>query len=117
MKKILILSFVLVLSYSVEAQNIATNLDTLNCGFFHKETAIYDVKNKKIQLLLKSGIAPKMYDNQDAFCKKYSVKYIELGCMGDSKACLRQYNRVMANYLDKKFGKKWRKDVREDVLF
>ena len=118
MKKYFILGAVsLLLSYKIQAQNEVASLDTLTCFFYDKVSAIRDIKAKKIQLVLKSGIAPKRYDNQDAFCKKYSIEYIELGCMGDSKECLKQYNQVMATYLDKKFGKKWRKEVRIDILF
>ena len=79
-------------------------------------TALADIKDRHPKLMLISGIAPVHIKGQENFEKKYKVKYHEFGCIAPIKTCVLMYNKVIFEYLDKKFGKKWRNDVRADVL-
>jgi len=79
-------------------------------------TALADIKDRHPKLMLISGIAPMHIKGQENFEKKYEVKYHEFGCIAPIKTCVLMYNKVIFEYLDKKFGKKWRDDVRTDVL-
>lgn len=80
-----------------------------------KEKAIADLKTGKVQFLLQGGIAPVHIKGQDVFEKKYSLHYRDFGCVIPKGLCLDIYNREIGQYLDKKHGKAWRKEVRKDV--
>ncbi|KGO85210.1 FEKKY domain-containing protein [Flavobacterium suncheonense] len=82
----------------------------------NKEIAEIDIQNKKPRLLLIGSIAPIFYSNQGKFEKKYEIKYYDFGCTPPSEECVIQYNKTVFDYLDKKYGRKWRKEVRKDVI-
>lgn len=74
-----------------------------------------DIKKGVIKLLLQGGIAPKYFKNQNVMEKKYKLKYIDFGCVVSSNISLTDYNKIVARYLDLKYGKIWRTEVRKDV--
>ncbi|MCF7567284.1 carboxypeptidase-like regulatory domain-containing protein [Sabulilitoribacter arenilitoris] len=80
------------------------------------KTALEDIKKGKIQFLLSGGIAPVIYSSDKNFTLKYGVSFYEFGCEAISNESLKKYNAVIAEYLDKKIGKKWRKEVRDDII-
>ena len=75
-----------------------------------------DVKSGKPMLLLSGGIAPVSTPKDDYFEKKYSIKYHDFGDTPQNVKCSLAYNKVVIAFLDKKFGKSWRRDVRTDVI-
>jgi hypothetical protein len=85
------------------------------CGV-NQDIAQRDISNQKQRLLLAGGIAPVMYIHQDRFEKKYNVLYDDFGCLAPNHDCIVKYNKVIFKYLDSKYGKKWRKEVRKDVI-
>jgi len=97
---------------SVESLNLIMIAD---CEI-NKTIAERDIDKNKPRLLLASGIVPTVYNNQHKFERKYKVSYYEYGCVAPAHECMVQYNRIIFEYLDKKFGKDWRKDVREDIV-
>lgn len=80
------------------------------------ETARDDIAKGKIQLLLSSGIAPVIFKSDKKFTRKYGVTYYEFGCEVISNESLSKYNSIVATYLDSKYGVKWRRIVRDDVI-
>jgi hypothetical protein len=80
-----------------------------------KQRAIADLKNGKVEFLLQGGFAPVHVKDQEVFEKKYGLHYRDFGCMVPKGICLDIYNREVGQYLDKKHGKAWRKEVRKDV--
>lgn len=82
----------------------------------NKEIAEIDIKNDKPRLLIIGSIAPVVYKNQDKFEKKYNIKYYDFGCTPPKEECVIQYNKTIFADLDKKYGRKWRKEVRKDVV-
>ncbi len=82
----------------------------------NKEIAETDIKKKKPRLLLIGSIAPMIYKNQGEFEKKYNIEYYDFGCTPPSEECVIQYNKTVFEYLDKKYGQNWRKEVRKDVI-
>lgn len=82
----------------------------------NKDIAQHDIDKNKPRLLLSGGIAPVIYSDQDKFEKKYGVKYYDYGCVTPSYECIEQYNKEIFKYLDNKFGKSWRREVRKDVI-
>ena len=85
-----------------------------NC-YHSKQKALRDLSRGKVEFLLQGGIAPIHIKGQEIFEKKYATHYRDLGCMIPKGLCLDVYNREIGQYLDKKHGKAWRKEVRKDV--
>ncbi len=73
-----------------------------------------DIKNETIFLFLQSGEAPIIYSKDVTFEKEYNIKFYEQGCIGSN--CTKEYNKIIFNYLLNKYGKKWIKQIRKDVI-
>ena len=82
----------------------------------NRQKALDDLKQGKVNILLSGGIAPVIYKGDKKFAEKYKVDFIEYGCEAVSERSLIEYNKTIFEYLDKKFGKKWREEIRDDVL-
>ena len=80
-----------------------------------KEMALADLKKGQVKFLLQGGIAPVHVKGQEIFEKKYGLHFRDFGCVIPKGLCLDIYNREVGQYLDKKHGKAWRKEVRKDV--
>ena len=90
-----------------------------NCNGNHqvnKEKALHDIRIGKPKLLLVGSIAPIVYKSDKAFSRKYNVYFYDYGCIPDRRECMLQYNTTIFEYLDAKFGKAWRKEVRKDII-
>lgn len=74
-----------------------------------------DIKNGKLKFLIQGGIAATRVKGQELFEQKYGVVYYDFGCVGPSAIRIEDYNKVVASFMDKKYGKGWRKEVRKDV--
>lgn len=97
-----------------QSENILiVNVSTCSFG---SAKAQKDVKAGKPMLLLSGGIAPVSSPKEDNFEKKYSVKYHDFGDVPQSIKCSIAYNNIVFAFLDKKFGKSWRRDARADVI-
>ncbi len=79
-------------------------------------TALKDIEKGTLQFLLSGGIAPVIYKSDEKFTRKYGVLFHEFGCEIISQESLKRYNSVVAGYLDKRYGKKWRKKIRDDIV-
>lgn len=81
-----------------------------------REKAIEDIRSGKVNILKSSGIAPVYYKSDTKFAKKYNVNFVEYGCEAVAWESLYEYNKTVFEYLDKKYGKKWRKNIRKDIV-
>jgi hypothetical protein len=90
-------------------------LAVAECGI-NQDIAQRDIRNNKPRLLLAGGIAPVAYPDQHKFEKKFGVAYHEFGDSAPNQQCMVKYNKVVFKYLDSKYGRKWRKEVRKDVV-
>ncbi|WP_284652403.1 FEKKY domain-containing protein [Flavobacterium terrisoli] len=84
----------------VEAENLAND----------------DIKAKTPFLLLQSGIAPIVYIGDEPFRKLYGVSYYDFGCSGTDEKISTAYNNVILKHLCSTYGKKWKKEIRKDVI-
>ena len=75
-----------------------------------------DLERKTIFLLLQGGEAPIVYTTDKDFENKYRVYYYDYGCIAPDQECLKRYNYLAFAYLTKTFGKKWRYEVRKDII-
>jgi hypothetical protein len=80
--------------------------------------AEFEIKRNRFRLFCGISFAPmatSSFDND--FQKQYNTTYY---IVGDFLPCspteMASYNKVIARYLDKHFGKSWRKKIRPDVL-
>tara|TARA_R110000850_G_scaffold80862_1_gene173460 strand:+ start:2273 stop:2863 length:591 start_codon:yes stop_codon:yes gene_type:complete len=79
--------------------------------------AEYDWENEQAQFLLIGSIAPIANTRSDnRFEEKYNIEYYDFGCMMPNYECIELYNQRMAQLMDERFGKKWRKKARTDII-
>ncbi|SIS46409.1 hypothetical protein SAMN05421766_1028 [Zobellia uliginosa] len=81
-----------------------------------EEMAEMDIKNGMPFLLLAGGIAPTIIATDPKFEKDYKIYFYEFGCTGPENELIIAYNKVIFEHLNREFGKKWRKEVRNDVV-
>jgi len=74
-----------------------------------------DIKKGKLKLLIQGGIVATHVKGQELFEQKYGVVYYDFGCVGPSDIRIEAYNKVIGTFMDRKYGKGWRKEVRKDV--
>ena len=74
-----------------------------------------DIKKGKLKFLIQGGIVATRVKGQEIFEQKYGVVYYDFGCVGPSNIRIDAYNKVVGNFMDRKYGKCWRKEVRKDV--
>jgi hypothetical protein len=102
--------------FSVPKQSENTFIVNVSACNFGSAKAQKDVKEGKPMLLLSGGIAPVSSPKEDNFEKKYTVKYHDFGDTPQNVKCSIAYNNIVFAFLDKKFGKSWRRDARADVI-
>ncbi|KIA88403.1 hypothetical protein OC25_26250 [Pedobacter kyungheensis] len=74
-----------------------------------------DIKKGKLKFLIQGGIVATRVKGQEIFEQKYGIVYYDFGCVGPSNIRIDAYNKVVGNFMDRKYGKAWRKEVRKDV--
>ena len=87
---------------------------------FNIEGAKKDIKKENIRILFSGGFGgmPDFDNKKDiAFQKKYSIEFFSQGCIrigmdGNEE----EYNQTIFTYLDKKYGKKWRIEIRDGAI-
>jgi hypothetical protein len=88
-----------------------------DCWKYNRETALKDIQINNPTILLQGGVAPIVFITDKDFERKYKVSFYDFGCVVfDKQECLIAYNRTIFEYLDKTFGKKWRKEIRKDAI-
>ena len=98
-------------------QEIVWVIRTTTCNRFSQQVALQDIRKGKPMLLLQGGIAPVVYRTDKHFMKKFKVSLFDFGCDASEKLdCILSYNQTVFEYLDKQHGKKWRKEVRPDII-
>ena len=80
------------------------------------EFAESDIKNGHPILLLAGGIAPVHILTDVDFEKKFKVSFYDYGCIQPSEICMEKYNWKIFDYLTEKYGKEWKKEIRDDVV-
>jgi len=75
-----------------------------------------DFNNKNVYLFLQGGIAPVAYTTDKEFENKYGIYFYDFGCVPPSERCVIEYNSRVFDYLTKEYGKKWKREIRNDVI-
>jgi len=113
MKNIIFVLVSLFFANELSASDVTTS-DTSKS--YSIKLAQTDISKGKIKFLIRGGFAPKHYEGEAVFEKKYKIKYYQFGCVLPESISIADYNKVVANYLDGNYGKGWRKEVRKDVV-
>ena len=101
---------------AIDVTNFTWTIYT-NCWKYSREKALKDIQSKKPMILLQGGIAPVVYNTDNIFESKYQISFNDFGCVaGDRQECLIAYNKTIFDYLDKTYGKKWRREIRKDAI-
>ncbi len=92
-------------------------IDSVYIFSFNKLSALSDIEIKNMRLLLPGGfVSSKIYDSDTLFEKKYKIKFYSRDCIIYCGENEEEYNQQIFNYLDKKYGLRWREEVRKDVI-
>ncbi|MFC5269068.1 hypothetical protein [Adhaeribacter terreus] len=86
------------------------------CNEAAKNFAQQDIKNDSAFIYVLGGIAIIEYTTDEAFEKRYNVRFHSYGCNSAQQQCLINYNWLIFDYLETKFGKIWRKEIRKDAV-
>jgi len=89
--------------------------DTITCAQIDKWVKS-DIKSKTIFLFLTGGIAPAVYTTDQKFEDKYGIYYFDFGDSSPDYKCVIKYNDMVFDYLTKVYGKKWKREVRKDII-
>ena len=81
-----------------------------------EKMAELDIKNGNPFLLLMGGIAPVIIATDPDFEKKYGIYFYEFGCTRPESEIIIAYNRTVFEHLNSTKGKKWLKEIRDDVI-
>ena len=111
-KTILILMFLGFIGIKLNAKTI-TVPDTAKMHSI--KLANTDLKNGTIKFLIRGGIVSTYVKGQEAFEKKYGIAYSGFGCVMPVNISINDYNKVVASFMDRKYGKDWRNEVRKDI--
>lgn len=122
------LSFIILTQLSLGQNRVLTDEDYCKSSaskitFVNKETCEEidlwiksDFKNKTIFLFLSGGVAQVEYTTDKDFENYFGIHFYDFGCIAPSYNCVVEYNSKVFDYLTRKFGKKWMKSVRKDVI-
>lgn len=93
-------------------------LQLYSASTYDSTLAKYDIQHRTIRIFCGVAFAPMAQMSSDnEFEKKYHLKYYVVGdFFPSSVAQMTSYNLVVADYLDKLYGIKWRSELRSDVL-
>ena len=75
-----------------------------------------DFKNDNVYLFLNGGIAPVEYTTDKDFENKYGIHFYDFGCEPPNEKCVIEYNSRVFDYLTETYGKKWKREIRDDVI-
>jgi len=127
MKSTLLLLFLTALSLLSFGQEISLSAEDYNNSGAMKlkfgaelsqvqEFAQQDIEKGIAFLLIQSGYAPEVYSTDKLFEATFGVFYYEQGCVAPDSEMMQTYNIEVFEYLDRVYGKKWRRSIRRDVI-
>ncbi|TCD17641.1 hypothetical protein EZ456_22760 [Pedobacter psychrodurus] len=111
-KSFLILMLVCFTATYLSAKDV-NHVDTSK--IYSVKLANTDLKNGSVKFLIRGGIVSIYVKGQELFEKKYAVDYYDFGCIMHANISIEDYNKVVASFMDRKYGRGWRKEVRKDI--
>jgi hypothetical protein len=65
---------------------------------------------------LQGGISPKVYTTDQDFESRFDIYFFDFGCTSPDYKCIIRYNTRIFEYLTSKYGQRWLKKIRKDVI-
>lgn len=98
--------------------NNSDNLKIYTTQYYDSALADFDIRQNKFRLFCGVAFAPLALTPADKdFERNYHISYYIVGdFLPSSIEQMTSYNKVVAGYLDKLYGKAWRSKARPDVL-
>jgi hypothetical protein len=93
-----------------------SKLKFINDCNYAKLIADQDITNGEIKILLVGGIGPIEYTTDKDFELRYNVTFHDYGDLAPLRACILNYNFEIFDYLLFEYGKKWKKEIRNDAF-
>ena len=88
-----------------------------SCKKYYKSVAKEDVAHNEIMLLARGGRWWNISKSDSIFELNYGVKYKVFSCIiPENQGCLEWYNKIIFRHLNKMYGRKWKRTVREDAF-
>lgn len=116
LSSLLLLGFYLTAHAQVDNGTI-TDWDEYLARKYSVESAKKALQDGTAELLIVGGISPAVFIGQGRFKKKYGVGYNDFGCIPEcSDQEMKLYNYAIFDWLNERYGKKWQKSVRKDVV-
>ncbi|WBX70343.1 FEKKY domain-containing protein [Tenacibaculum retecalamus] len=75
-----------------------------------------DFNNQNVYLFLQNGIESVEYTTDKEFENTYGIYFFDFGCVQPSEKCVIEYNTRVFDYLTEEYGKKWKREIRDDVI-
>lgn len=84
---------------------------------FTTEGALRDIANNNMRILLPGGLIQETINASDSlFEQKYHVRFLNRGCVRLPGEDQNTYNQEIFKYLDNKYGRRWRREIRQDAI-
>ena len=109
------ISIVLITGILLVLCSLQLNAQRDSCTLFNREKALQEIKNKSPKIIIVGGIIRAGRPGDGKFAKRYKIQFVDTGCVIEDADCIAAYNKATFEYLDKKYGKKWRKQIRQDL--
>ena len=106
----------ILLAFSISITTLLLAQDTIICQKYNTHTATLALHKKKPQLVIMGGIVRAIKPSDLKFAKKYKIEFLDTGCEVEDQTCIKAFNQVTIHYLDKKYGKAWRKYIRKNII-
>ena len=68
-----------------------------------------------IRILIVGGIVPTVYNSDQDFESKYQITYSDYGDLPAKDECMYNYNSTIFDFLTKKYGNSWKREIRKDA--
>lgn len=81
-----------------------------------KHIAESDLKKGTVSLFVQGGFAPVVNKGDAEFEKNYKVNISDFGCTALEQKIVAAYNNRIFIFLDSKYGRQWRDEVRQDII-
>jgi len=84
---------------------------------FNAGGAQRDIENNNMLVLLPGGLIQLTTTASDSlFEQKYHVRFLSQGCARRPDEDEQAYNHEVFNYLDQQYGRRWRREIRQDAI-